>query len=101
MPFEQVARDLVDEGLGVVEDEAALAAARPAAPLVALVEGEVVAVAAQPLLVDGAELEGERQRRGRRLGGGHGRLRDGGDHAVSGGGEGVGVGGTGQPETND
>lgn len=57
VPFEEVARDLVDERLGVIEDETALAPPGAADPLLALVEREVLAVVAQAILVDRAELE--------------------------------------------
>ncbi len=52
----QVRRRLVDHRLGVVEDEAALAAALAAEPLLAAVEGEVVAVGAEAAAVEAAEL---------------------------------------------
>ena len=56
---EEVAGDLIDEGFGVVEGEAAFAAAGSAGPLAAFIESEVLAVAGESVVVEMLELERE------------------------------------------
>ena len=59
LAVQQVARDLIDQRLRVVEGQPTLAATRPALPLAAAVEREVVAVAAQAVLVHALQTDGQ------------------------------------------